>query len=371
MRIVQVLPRGMHFGPRRATAIDLCARDFVGHSQYARSTTVLGAPVEEPFEGISFQPVEVRKGASQVAAACRFAQAARALSPDLVLVHQNVISGAIIGRALAPVPVLLHRHNLQKRGSAFTRLYQRWQFGQFARTIWVSDVARRSFLTSFPQFADSAVTVHSGLDLAAWSPARDREQVVLCVGRATPDKGLLEAAQALSATLANASGWRARFILSRLDRDDGYLERVRQALAPLGQRAEVQTDRRHSIVKRAYETAAIAIVPSIFSEPFGRTAIEAMAGGAALVCSRSGALPEVVGDAALSLEAVSPAAISAAVGSLMANDSLRADYAARGRRRAERCFQVQKQAQALDNLYATVLGVPQPSWSGVAPARAA
>ena len=366
MRIVHVLPRGMHFGPRRATAIDLCARDFVGHSQYAGSTTVLGAPVEEPFEGISF--VAVQAGASQVAAAFRFAQAARALSPDLAVVHQNVMSGAIIGRALAPVPVLLHRHNLHKRFHAFRQFYQRWQFGQFAGTIWVSDVARRSFLASFPEFTGSAVTVYTGLDLAAWSPAREREQVVLCVGRATPDKGILEAAEALGATLAQSAGWRACFILSRLDRNDGYLERVRQALAPLGQRAEVQTDQPHSVVKRACETAAIAIVPSIFPEPFGRTAIEALAGGAALVSSRSGALTEVVSDAALTLETVTPEAISAAVGSLIANDGLRADYAARGRQRAEQCFEIRQQAQVLDRLFASVLGARQQRWSRVAQA---
>jgi len=163
MRIVQVLPRGMHFGPRRATAIDLCARDIVEHSQYARSTTVLGAPVEQPFEGIAFQAVDVHKRASQVAAAVRFAQVARALSPDLVVVPQNVISGAIIGRVLAAVPVLLYRHNLHKRVRAFRRFYQRWQYKQFARTIWVSDVARLSFLASFPEFGGSAVTVHTGL----------------------------------------------------------------------------------------------------------------------------------------------------------------------------------------------------------------
>jgi glycosyltransferase involved in cell wall biosynthesis len=370
MRIVQVLPRGMHFGPRRATAIDLCARDLVGHSMYAHSTTVLGDAVDEPFEDISFKPVQVRKGAMQVAAAFRFAQAARALSPDLVVVHQNVISGAIIGQMLAPVPVLLYRHNLHKRARAIKRFYQRWQYTQFARTIWVSDVARLSFLASFPEFTHTAVTVHTGLDLSAWTPARQRERVVLCVGRATPDKGILEAAEAVSATLAKSPGWRARVIVSRLDRDDAYLARVRQALAPLGQRAEVQTDQPHSVVKRAYETAAIAIVPSIFPEPFGRTAIEAMAGGAALVSSRSGALSEVVDDAGLALETVTPEAISAAVGSLIANDSLRADYAARGRRRAERCFQVQEQAQVIDRLYASVLGAPPASWSRV-PARAA
>ena len=45
--------------------------------------------------------------------------------------------------------------------------------------------------------------------------------------------------------------------------------------------------------------AAIAVAPSRWQEPFGMTALEAMASGAALVCSRRGGLPEVAGDCAL------------------------------------------------------------------------
>ena len=355
MRIVHVLPRGMHFGPRRATAIDLCARDFVSHSQYANSTTVLGAPVEAPFEDVKFKPVQLRAGASHLSSALRFVRAARALSPDLVIVHHHVLSGAVIGRALSPLPVVLHRHNLQKSGNFLMRAYLRWQYSQFARTTWVSEVARQSFLAVLPDFAASSATLHSGLDLTAWTPDRDREQVVLCVGRATPDKGMLEAAQALSATLAQLPDWRARFVLSRLDRKDDYLDAVREALVPLGSRAEIQTDQPHSVVKRAYKSAAIAMVPSVFPEPFGRTAIEAFAGGAALIASRSGGLSEVVGDAALTLDRVTPEAISRALGSLIADAGLRADYAARGRRRAEQCFEIRAQSRELDRICASVL----------------
>jgi hypothetical protein len=79
----------------------------------------------------------------------------------------------------------------------------------------------------------------------------------------------------------------------------------------------------------------------------------------------------VVGEAAITLDRVMPEAICAAVGRLIADDSLRAHYAAHGRRRVERYFQLQEQAQVLDRLYATVAGAPQESWSKVAPARAA
>ena len=89
----------------------------------------------------------------------------------------------------------------------------------------------------------------------------------------------------MTSVLSETSDWRACFILSTLDRNDAYLQQVRQALAPLGSRAQVLTNQPHSIVKSVYETAAIGLVPSVYPEPFGRTAIEAFAGGAALIVS--------------------------------------------------------------------------------------
>ena len=44
--------------------------------------------------------------------------------------------------------------------------------------------------------------------------------------------------------------------------------------------------------------AAIVVVPSRWPEPFGLVALEALASGAALICSPRGGLPEVAGDAA-------------------------------------------------------------------------
>ena len=355
MRVVNILPRGMHFGPKGATAIDLCVRDFVAHSAHRASTTVLAQPVSEPFEDIQYRPVEVPTGASHLTAARRFAREALALSPDIAIVHHHLPSAAAVARALFPIPVLLHRQNLQGRVNPLMRLYHRWLFVPLARTIWVSEIARQSFLAQHPTLAGQSSTVHNGLDLCAWAPVADRSRTVVCCGRATPHKGILEAAHAVTGVLSETSDWRACFILSMLDRNDAYLQQVREALAPLGSRAQVLTDQPHSIVKSAYETAAIALVPSIFPEPFGRTAIEAFAGGAALIASRTGGLPEVTGDAALQLDAVTPTAVAAALRRLVTDATLRSTLAARGRRRAEECFDIVKQSNRLDQLYADAL----------------
>ncbi len=79
--------------------------------------------------------------------------------------------------------------------------------------------------------------------------------------------------------------------------------------------------------------ARVCAVPSLY-EGFGLTALEAMACGTPVVCSNAASLPEVVGDAALLVDARSSEALGDALRRAAFDDSLRADLRARGLRRA-------------------------------------
>ena len=63
----------------------------------------------------------------------------------------------------------------------------------------------------------------------------------------------------------------------------------------------------------------------------------------------------MTGDAALQLDAVTPEAVAAALRRLVTDPSLRSTLAARGRRRAEECFDIVRQSNRLDQLYADAL----------------
>lgn len=356
MRIAVILPRGMTFSPAGASAIDLCVRDFVAHSRFSASTTVIGEAVPEPFPGIGFQAIPRDEARGQAETARLLADAARALAPDLVVVHQHLPIATDIARRLAPVPVILHKHNLPKAGGVLSRWRHARQYARFRRTIWVSDDARGEFARHFPRLAPAAVTLHNGLAFAEWKPAAERSNEVLVVGRASPEKGIAEAADALAAVLPDCPGWRARFILSRLDDNAGYLRRVTATLAPLGDRARVLTDQPHAVVKQACETAAIAVVPSLFREPFGRTALEALAGGAALVSSTRGGLSEIIADSAIALPDVTPQTIANAVGCLIDEPKRRETLAAAGRANAAKRFEISDIAAKLDSIYEAALG---------------
>ena len=355
MRIAVILPRGTHFGPDKATAIDLCAYDFVRFSRYRDETVVLGEALDRPFDGVRFIGVDRRSGQSQASFSDALAAAAAAERPDVVVVHQHIPSARRIARRFGNRPVLLHRHNNPKQPKGFLgRWLERRKYAAFARIIVISAYCRDRLVETFPSLDAKTHVVHNGLDLGEWPATDAKRPEVLFVGRAVPEKGVLEAARAAVSALANVPDWRVRFILSGLDGNVGYTAEVTEALRPLGNRAEILSDQPHAIVREAFRTAAIALVPSRFEEPFGRTAIEAMAGGAALICSLRGGLKEIADGVALAIDPDNPASIADAIGSLVNDEALRHRLAAEGRKRVETAFTIERSAAQLDDIYASV-----------------
>ena len=357
MRIAVILPRGMTFSAEGASAIDLCVRDFVRHSRFSATTAVIGEAVSRPFADIDFRAIPSNANRKHSESAALFAEAARAYKPDLVVVHQHLPIATSIAQHFSPLPILLHKHNLPHAGNALTRWRHTKQYARFCRTIWVSDDARHVYELAFPQLAERAVTIYNGLDFSVWKPARTRTKEILIVGRASPEKGILEAVQACVAILPYRPNWSLRLILSRLDHDDSYLQSVTSTLSPIRQQATLETDQPHDVVKQAYENAAIAVVPSLFREPFGRTALEAMAGGSALISSIKGGLAEILAKGSgYPLSDVTVENIGKAVSTLIDDPVTRETIAHEGRSNAREHFDIENVAKKLDDTYETTCG---------------
>lgn len=354
MKIAVILPRGTHFGPDKATAIDLCAYDFVRFSRYRDQTVVLGEAIDHPYDGVRFIGVS-RAGKSQSAFSDALAAAAAAEKPDVVVVHQHIPSARRIAARFRDRPVLLHRHNNPKKPKSLLAPWlEARKYAPFARIVVISAFTRDRLVQAFPALASKTHVVHNGLDLGEWPLTSAKSSEVLFVGRAVPEKGALEAARGVASALAKNPGWRARFILSGLDGNTAYAAEVTEALRPIGERAEVLRDLPHTAVRDAFRAAAIALVPSRFEEPFGRTAIEAMAGGAALITSLRGGLREIAEGISLVINPEDPASIAGAISRLIQDEPLRHRLAGEGRKRVETAFAIQGAAAQLDDLYASV-----------------
>jgi glycosyltransferase involved in cell wall biosynthesis len=82
-----------------------------------------------------------------------------------------------------------------------------------------------------------------------------------------------------------------------------------------------------------YNLASCFVFPSLY-ESFGLAQLEAMACGCPVVASRTGALPEIGGDAAVYCDPYDPASIGDAIRRLVTDDAMREQYAARALQRA-------------------------------------
>lgn len=114
--------------------------------------------------------------------------------------------------------------------------------------------------------------------------------------------------------------------------------------------------RRHIIA--LMQCASFFVFPSIY-EGFGIPALEAMQLGTPVLTSSGGALPEVVGDAAMMVDPLDITAMTAAIRELAGDADLRAELARRGPLRAKR-FSVEAFAAQLRLAYRQI-GIEFPS----------
>jgi glycosyltransferase involved in cell wall biosynthesis len=102
-----------------------------------------------------------------------------------------------------------------------------------------------------------------------------------------------------------------------------------------------------------YNAADVFVFPSTY-EGFGLPVLEAMACGVPVVCSRSGSLPEVAGEAAMLVDAESPDSIASAVATLLDSRVRRQELRFRGLERAA-AFTWRRTAERVADVYRFML----------------
>jgi glycosyltransferase involved in cell wall biosynthesis len=341
--IAVVMPRNMRFSPERATSIDLYTHEIARTSRHGDAITVFAERVEQPFGGV---PTRFWEPGAGHAARTRLIAATR---PRLVVVNQHLPSAVAIARGLGDVPVALLRHNFLKppRGplSAFRR---RRQFARLTALAFVSECCRDTFRADWPKVALPIFVTPNGIDVAAWRPAPEKLRRIVFTGRLAPEKGVLEAAQALGRVLPHHPGWDAVLVLATEAEESVYARSVNEAVAAAGGRIAVRRNIAHDEVRAILATAAVALAPTQNAEPFGRVAIEALASGAALIATRRGGFVEIVGDAGVLIDPPTAEVIEAALEPLVEDAALRERFAERGPRRVAGRYDLASAAAAFD-----------------------
>ncbi len=140
------------------------------------------------------------------------------------------------------------------------------------------------------------------------------------------------------------------------DREPDTVAALRAAAEPFNGRIRVDSNVPYSEVKAAWERAEVGMVLTTGPEPFGRTALEAMASGAALITSGRGGLAEICGPCGVTVEPSDAEGIAAALGQLLDAPDRRAEIARAGRKRVEALFDIRAISRQMDEFIEACLG---------------
>jgi UDP-glucose:(glucosyl)LPS alpha-1,2-glucosyltransferase len=338
--VATILPPYEGFGPGHAGAVGTIVH-LLSRARGFRPLVIGGPQGSATFTDIPFQTarpapwwpgnVNIRYGVALLWTLWR-------ARPALIEVHNRPELALWLARRLPRTPILLCLHNdPQDMRQAATSAERSRLLRRLARVVVVSEYLRGRLLDAVPRPARAPAVLPNAIDLSALPPPCPRERLILFAGRVVPEKGPDVFVAACGAVLPKLTGWRAELVGAdrfRVDSPDtAFTKSVRAEAARAGIRATGYRD--HAFVLHAMARAAIVVVPSRWQEPFGLVALEAIASGAALICSPRGGLREVAGDAALYADPDDPPAVAAAIRALADDPVRRGSMAQAGRARAQ------------------------------------
>ncbi len=332
-----VMPYKEHYTTQNAGAVAMVCDDMTTSSAHAAAIHVFGRaldhdPMRRPYTALA-PHMNVLFG-NNLGFARAYLRHLNTLArqPDWVEVHGRCQVAAYIAKKRPDLNVVLVLHNDPRdmKGAqtpAERRFLAHHLAGVFAVSHYLMQCFEDGLNASDLQHLVRQVTPH-GVDPQSDKKTllAQKQKTIVITGRMVPEKGMLEAAQALAKILPKYPDWSARFIGAKhfaATAASPYEKSVAAALAPLGGQATSLGFVPLDVVRREQAAAAIAIVPSVWQEPAGRVVLEALASSCALITTRRGGIPEYAESRSLILNDVTADDIADALDQLLGDDAAR------------------------------------------------
>ena len=334
MKINILLPYKEKFDKYKASSVSITIRNNLSYSNYLNQIRVFGQDVESPlykdnFFGLKYSIFSF-KGKNKFLAY----EMLKIINKDtdkkqLVEIHNRpYLINLITKETKFPISLFLHNDPQEMKGSKLIKEREKI-LEKCAAVFCVSEFIKKKFLKGISKNSQKVHVLYNGVERKLKRfPAKKKE--ILFVGRLVYEKGVhlyVDVIKEISVKYPDWSfGLIGSFRLGENTNKNLYSEQIIKKMKEIGSQAQFYGFKNQEFVAEKMKSASIVIIPSLWGEPFGLVAAEAMSSGASIIASKVGGIPEIIKNNGILIDNINHKKLSLKIKELIENNKMRQSY---------------------------------------------
>ena len=312
MKINILLPYKEKFDENKASSVSITVRNNMYYSKYLNQINVFGQNVEKPLFKDNF--IGLKHSILSLQSKNRFlaSKMIETISNDtdkkqLIEIHNRPYLVDQIAKG-NKFPISLFFHNDPQTMNGSKSIKDRENLLEKCTAIFcVSKYIRNLFLDGISKNYKKVHVLYNGVDKKLKKFPKKKKEI-LFVGRLVPEKGVHHYIDCVKLIADSYTDWSFGLIgsskLGENQNKNQYANQIINKFTLIGSRAKFYGFQNHEFVQEKMKTASIVVIPSIWQEPFGLVAAEAMSNAACIIASKVGAITEIVGNNGILIKSI-------------------------------------------------------------------
>ncbi len=314
MKIASILPYKENYTLKGAGAVALWISDFVRDSKYKKDTYIIGSTKNKNYltkNYINIDNINSKLNSTTKEYSNKIINKIKNLNFDVLELHNRpIMVNEFFGKLNSKIILYFHNDPTTMKGakSVNERIYL---LKNVDKIIFISKWIKKKFFENLPNLSDNKTQIiYHSIDPIRKNPKKNKQ--IIFVGKLNESKGYDLYCKSMFKILDRYNDWCA-ISIGEERRFQNFPTHKRHF--NLGQIP-------HNKVLDYLSKSEIAVIPSRWEEPFGRTALEASSRGCATIISGTGGLAETT-DYAIKLKKLDTKNIESEIIRLIKNDKLR------------------------------------------------
>ena len=326
-----LLPYKEKFSINKASSVSLTVANNLEFSKYKKNIRVFGHNVEDPMHKNNFIGIQnswnflKSKNQNLSHKMCEFLNKENERFQIIEIHNRPYLVDSIYSNLKNKNRLTLFLHNdpLEMKGSK-TIEDRRNLLSKLDKIYCVSEYVKKRFLKGIIDHLNKVVVLYNGV-IRKQKKIPKKQKKIIYVGRIVKEKGVDLFVDAIKDIYEDFKDWNFQIIGSPklgVNKLDKFSIKIKKDFESLGKRANVVGFINSKKLNKIMSDASVIVIPSVWKEPFGLVAAEAMSNGIAIVSSNSGGLPEIISNNGILIDQINSKKISKNLKQILSNSSL-------------------------------------------------